>query len=210
MGRGITSIKERAIFGYKGNQGVMEMKKALGIFAVFFLLSLSLGGESHAGISAANSGFRAYGSKELVGSTVKALDGEELGRISDLEIDSQGHVVLALILPNGSDGSLGKPVAVPFSALTVSGAKSRQIQVTLNAAKENFYAAPSFDPKDLDNPQWVAGLYRFFGQQPYWTEEEAVEVTTGTSQDLCIYPYSSLGEWGCWLDKPLGFSLLGH
>jgi hypothetical protein len=181
------------------------MNKAPAIFAVFSVLSLGLAADSHAGSSMVQSGFTEYDSTKLVGSIVRTLEGDELGRISDLEIDSQGHVVLALILQNGFDDFSGRLVAVPFSALTISEAKSQQIQVGLNVAKEDFYTAPSFDSKDLDNPQWVTGLYRFFGQQPYWTEEEAGKVTTGTSQDLCAYPYSLLSKYDCeTLDEPLG------
>jgi len=183
----------------------MEMNKTLAIFAVYSLLSLGLAADSHAGSSMAKRGFAEYDSTKLVGSIVRSLDGEELGRISDLEIDSQGHVILALILQNGSNGFSGRLVAVPFNALTISEAKSQQIQVRLNVEKEDFYTAPSFDSKDLDNPQWVTELYRSFGQQPYWTEEEAGKVPTSPSDNPCAYPYSLLTKWDCeTLDKPWG------
>jgi len=131
------------------------MNKALAIFAVFSLLSLSLVSDSYAGSSMDKSGFTEYGSRKLVGSIVKTLDGKELGRIFDLEIDSQGHAVLALILQNGFDDFSGRLVAIPFSALTISKVKPQQIEVELNVPKENFYTAPSFGSRDLDNRQRV-------------------------------------------------------
>jgi sporulation protein YlmC with PRC-barrel domain len=169
----------------EGNKEVIEMNKALAIFAVVFLLTLAFAADSHAGSSMIQIGFRGYDATKLVGSMVTTIDGEDLGRILDLELNSQEHVVFALIVQNGVDEFPGRLVAVPFSALTIAEETSKPILVLLNVDKENFYTAPSFDAKDLDNPQWVTGLYRFFGQQPYWTEEEP-------GKDLCAYPYSLL------------------
>ena len=81
-------------------------------------------------------------------------------------------MVFAIVIQNGLDEFPGRLVAVPFSALTISGAKSQEIRVVLKVDKEKFYNALSFDTKYLDNPQWATGLYRYFGQHPYWTEEE--------------------------------------
>ena len=166
------------------------MNKALTIFAIFSLLSLGLAADSHAGASMAKNRLTEYGSTRLVGSIVRTLDGEELGRIFDLEINSQGHVVTALILQNGFDDFSGRLVAVPFSALTISEAKSQQVYVELNIPKEDFYTAPGFDSKDPDNRQWVNGLYRFLGQEPYWTEDEAGKVNISPGQNLCPDPYA--------------------
>ena len=44
-------------------------------------------------------------------SMVTTLDGEELGRILDLEIDSQSHVVFAIVVQNGFDEF---PGLIPF------------------------------------------------------------------------------------------------
>ena len=118
------------------------MNKALAIVAVVFLLSLSFAADSDAGSSMAISGFTEYGSTRLLGSMVTTLDGEELGRILDLELNSQGQVVFALIVQNGFDEFPGRIVAVPFSALTIAEEKSKPILVLLNVDKENFYTAP--------------------------------------------------------------------
>ncbi len=168
------------------------MNKGLAIFAIVSIISLGFAANSHAGSSMIQIGFREYDATNLVGSMVTTLDGEELGRILNLEINSQGQVVFALIVQNGLDEFAGRLVAVPFSALTIAETESQPILVVLNVDKEKFYTAPSFDTKYLDNPQWAIGLYRFFGQQPYWTEEEAGKVATGPGQYLCAYPYSLL------------------
>ena len=137
----------------------------------------------------AQSGFTEYDATKILGFMVKTFDGEELGRILDLEIDSQGHVVFALIVQNGLDEFPGRLVAVPFSALTISEEASQPIQVVLNVDKEKFYTAPSFDPQYLDNPQWANGLYRFFGQQPYWTEEEAGKAASSPRRGNYYFVY---------------------
>ncbi len=168
------------------NKEAIEMNKMLATVAVVFLLSMGFAADSHAGSSMIPIRFTEYDdATKLVGTMVTTLDGEDLGRILDLEIDSQGQVGLAVVVQNGVDEFPGRLVAVPFSALTIAGERSKPILVLLNVDKETFYTAPSFDPKDLDNPQWVTGLYRYFGQQAYWTEEEA-------AKNLCDYPYSLL------------------
>ena len=169
------------------------MNKTLAILTAVTLLSLGLAANSHSGSSMATRGLTEYGSSKLVGSTVRSFDGEELGRILDLEIDTSGHVVFALVVQNGLDEFPGRLVAVPFSALTMWEAKSQPNEVELSVDKENFYTAPGFDPNDLDNLQWATEMYRFFGQQPYWAEsEETGKVSTRPSRDLCAYPYSLL------------------
>ena len=165
------------------------MNKGLAIFAVVSLFSLGLGANSHAGSSMVQVGFREYDATNLLGSMVTTLDGEELGRILDLEVNSQGHVVFALIAQNGFDQFPGRLVAVPFSVLTIAEMKSQPILVVLNVDKEKFYTAPSFDTKYLDNPQWAIGLYRFFGQQPFWTEEETGKAASSPWQGNYYFVY---------------------
>ena len=156
------------------------MNKVLAIFSFFSLLSLGFAIDSHSGSPMAQNGFPEYASTKLVGSIVKSLDGEQVGRILDLLIDSGGHVDFALILQNSIEGSPGKMVAVPFSALTISETTSRKIEVGLNVDKGTFYSAPDLKLEDLGNPQWAAGVYRYFGQQPYWTEEAVGETSTSS------------------------------
>ena len=70
--------------------------------------------------------FMEYDVTKLLGFMVKTPEGEELGRILDLEIDSQGHVVFAIVIQNGLDEFPGRLVAVPFSALTISEGNLRK------------------------------------------------------------------------------------
>lgn len=103
---------------------------------------------------------------ELLGATVQSKDGKEAARINDLVIDSRDGRVAFLVL----DSVPGRveQVAVPFSELTMSGNA-----FALNTTGDKLAAAPSFNESaDMGNREYAASVYRFFGVQPYWTEEE--------------------------------------
>ena len=41
----------------------------------------------------------------------------------------------------------------------------------LDISRDRLASAPVFKKEDLSNPEWVAGVYQYYGQQPYWTEK---------------------------------------
>lgn len=146
------------------------MNKLLAVMAVFFALSLGFVSGSQAR-SIGQSGLTIYDTTKLVGLTVKSPDGVTLGQIFDLVVDSQGHVDFAIVSQPGFEEFPGRLVAVPFDSLMISRGKSEQTHVVLNADKEKFYEAPNWGEKNLANRQQAASLDRYFGVQPYWTEE---------------------------------------
>ncbi len=105
---------------------------------------------------------------ELVGTHVKNLYGDYLGRISDFVIDHEGRIAFAIIAHGGFLGMGERSVAVPFHTLTY-GHKERFF--TLDISKERFAGAPIFD-RHMLNRTWAEDAYRYFGLQPYWTEGE--------------------------------------
>ncbi len=103
----------------------------------------------------------------LIGNEVKNPQGEVLGSIRDFVYDQDGKALFAVL----SYGD--KSVAVPYSALTISSTAKPE-EITLNADKEKLDGAPAFDRKKaMMDREWAADVYRYFGQQPYWTEEKA-------------------------------------
>ena len=104
---------------------------------------------------------------QIVGRSVKNQQGEEMGKINDLVIDSQGHVPLALLTHGGFWGMGGKLVAVPLSALNFD---QKGKDIVLNSTQEKLDSAPAFKMSDLSHKEWPQEIYRFFGQNPYWTE----------------------------------------
>ena len=130
--------------------------------------------------------------REISLSFVKNPQGQYLGRISDLVFDSHGHITFAILSRPGAIGIPGRPLAVPFSALVFN---DKDKVFDLNVNWEKLESAAVFSRGDLDNRKWVEDTYRYFGQQPYWTEEgykkeknaamvreEAMPVTHGWSR----------------------------
>jgi len=104
----------------------------------------------------------------LMGAEIRAPGAKEVARVDDFVIDgSDGH--LAYVVLSDVSGRGDALVAVPFSTLTASAGNV----FVLNATEDQLQAAPVFDSyAAADNFIWVESVYRHFGLQPYWTEEE--------------------------------------
>ncbi len=101
----------------------------------------------------------------LMGTTVQSEDGEVSVRINDLVIDPRDGRIAFLVLDR-VPGKGDSQVAVPFAELSMSGNA-----LVLNTTGDRLASAPSFDENaDMNNLEWAESVYRFFGQQPYWTE----------------------------------------
>lgn len=109
-----------------------------------------------------------YESNGLMDAEVRLPNGEEAGWINDFVIDSSDGHIAFLVLSDvpGRETSL---IAVPFSTLSIRGENS----FVLNTTRERLAIAFDFDASaDLNNPRWAGDVYRYFGVQPYWTEQE--------------------------------------
>ncbi len=145
------------------------MNRMLLVITVLSILSLGFVGSSQAN-SMAQSGFITYETTHLVGLTVKARDGVELGRIFDLVVDSNGHVDFVIVGQPGVEDSPGRLVVVPFSTLVISKENAYKISVVFNGDKEKFYEGPDWSEINSSNPKEAASVDRYYGIQPYWTE----------------------------------------
>jgi hypothetical protein len=103
-----------------------------------------------------------------MGARVQTLQGEEVARVNDLVIDSSGgHITFAVLFD--VEGRGDHLVAVPYGALSRHG----ENVFALSATRDQLASAPSFDEDaDMNNLAYAADVYRYFGQQPYWTEGE--------------------------------------
>ncbi len=146
------------------------MNRILSFIAVFSILSLGFAASSQAN-SMAQRGFTTYDTTKLIGLTVKARDGVQLGQIFDLVVDSNGHVDFAIVSQPGFEQFWGRLVVVPFNTLTISKGKAGKISVVFNADKEKFYEGPDWGNQNLANPKQAAAVDRYYGIQPYWTKE---------------------------------------
>ncbi len=144
------------------------MSRTFAVFVVLSILSFGLAAGSRAA-SQAQSGFTTYYTTNLIGVTVKARDGAELGQILNLVVDSHGHVDFAILNQPGFEEFAGGLVVVPFETLIISKAKSGNIRVVFNENKEKFYEGPEWGFKNLNDLKQAASIDRYYGIQHYWT-----------------------------------------
>ncbi len=145
------------------------MERVLSAVTVFAILTFALAAGSQAN-SIAQSGLTTYHTTKLIGLTVTARDGEQLGQIFDLVVDSHGRVDFAIVNQPAFEEFPGRSVVVPFSILKIAKLKSNKISVIFNADKEKFYEGPDWGYENLTNPRQAASVDRYYGIQPYWTE----------------------------------------
>jgi sporulation protein YlmC with PRC-barrel domain len=93
---------------------------------------------------------------------VKNLQGEELGKIEDFVINSQGMITLAILSHNET------PIIVPYSGLSLDQSGKFYI---LDASHEKLASAPVFEEDSISQSQ-AEEIYRYFGLRPYWTYDE--------------------------------------
>ena len=110
---------------------------------------------------------RAFGANEILGVPVMNLQGQKVGSVTDFIVDAQGRMALVILSHGGFLGFNAKEAAVPFSSFRYEQADNHLI---LDISKERMAAAPVFKRDDLSNPERAESLYRYFGQQPYWSE----------------------------------------
>lgn len=104
---------------------------------------------------------------------VENREGERLGAIKDVVIDlGNGRIVEVLVRSGGFMGIGGRIIAVPPAAF--SAGMSGKVY-TLDMPASRFKAAPRIEASDwtdFGQSRRVAAAYRYFGQEPYFLEEE--------------------------------------
>jgi len=150
-------------------KGVAKVKGILFTTTVFSMLSLGFVTGPLAN-PVTQGGFTTYETAKLIGLTVKARDGVQLGRIFDLVVDPHGHMDFAIVSQFSSDDFPGRTVIVPFSILIISVEQSHKVSVVFNADKKKFYEGPDWGNENLADLKQAASVDRYYGIQPYWTE----------------------------------------
>jgi sporulation protein YlmC with PRC-barrel domain len=108
-----------------------------------------------------------------IGKDLVNTRGEELGTVRDFVTDSEGRISFAIVSHGGFLGFGEKKVAVPYSALTYD--KDNQ-HFTCDFSGDRFAGAPEIeDETKLSDRSFAEEIYRYFGLQPYWTEESMGE-----------------------------------
>ena len=147
-------------------------KIMIGILVMFLSMGFSAvnGYTAKTGAPAETYFKNSYNVSKLMGMQVHNQQGEELGTIKNLVADANGRIAFAIISHGGLWGIGKQLTAVPFSVL--SYVPSGRF-MALDMSQERFAAAPKYTKKsDLNNPEFAQNVYTFFGQQPYWTENQ--------------------------------------
>jgi sporulation protein YlmC with PRC-barrel domain len=112
----------------------------------------------------ADQGSALIGATSLVGKDVCNRNGESLGELKEIVLDTRtGHVAYA-VLSSGGFLSIGsKMFAVPWKALRLNTVS----KVPLMDVEKGFLEhAPGFDADqwpDMEDPAWASGIHSYYG-----------------------------------------------
>lgn len=118
--------------------------------------------------SMSNSPLRAT---KVIGANAVNVNGESLGKTSDLIIEHEGRVAYGLLSHGGLMGLGNKLVAVPWSMYQHRTTDSDTLQCTLPLTEAQIEAAPSFNAEDwaiVRERTWLDKTYRALGVDPDW------------------------------------------
>jgi len=93
---------------------------------------------------------------KIVGTKVKASNGEEVGVVKDVVLDRNNGCMAYTVLSTGGTGTRitggGKLVAVPWSVYTVSPDAG---YLTVNVERDRIYNAPAFEYSRIGDTAYV-------------------------------------------------------
>jgi len=110
---------------------------------------------------------------KLLGTVVKGPDGGDVAVITDFMKDRVSRAAFFILAYGASDdyGLGSRMIAVPTNLLSCG-----EQECVLNIAKERLDSAPVFTSKeDFTEQKTAEDVYRYFGLQPYWTDEEPMK-----------------------------------
>lgn len=128
---------------------------------------------------------RVLSASTLVGDQVRNNDGEDLGTIDEIMIDTvSGRIAYAVLSYGGFLGMGDKLFAIPWKAFSIDPENEEFI---LNVSKERLEKAPGFDKNnwpDMANTEWETNINNFYGlREP---EEENLRNAQGSTRKIEI------------------------
>ena len=113
---------------------------------------------------------------KLMGTPVKNLQDENVGKVENLLVDlPAGRVVAIIVSSGGFLGIDGELSAVPPTALRFT---TDQDALQLDASKETLSSAPHFKANqwpDFSQPGYAGGVYQAYNVEPYFTTNASSE-----------------------------------
>lgn len=147
------------------------MKKVF-LFGFIVLLGFGLVASGSFAASLGEKSLKTFDTMKLIGVAVRNPNGEILGLVNEIIVDSGGR---AFAIVNHGDydlyGEGGVNTPVPIAALKISERQSGKERIVLNTDAEHMVFAPYYDPTKVNDRQYEANVYSYFGVSPYWTEE---------------------------------------
>jgi hypothetical protein len=141
------------------------------LFGLIALLGLGLVASASYAAGPVGKSFNSFDTMKLVGVAVRNPHGEFLGLVDEIIVDSEGH---AFAIVNHGDydiyGEGGVNTLVPIAALRISETHSGKERIVLNTDMEHLDFAPYYNPMKVNDRQYEANIYTYFGLQPYWTD----------------------------------------
>ncbi|SCL25598.1 Sporulation protein YlmC, PRC-barrel domain family [Micromonospora nigra] len=104
--------------------------------------------------------------EDIRGHRVRDRDGNDLGKVDDLLIDSEQHKVRMLRVEHGGILGFGAtPSFIPVDAVT----SVSDDLVCVGEPRDRVSEAPRYDPDLVDESEYYESLYGYYGVAPYWS-----------------------------------------
>ncbi len=116
---------------------------------------------------------------KVIGTSVKNLQDEKLGKVENLLVDLPSGRIVAVIVSSGGFLGMGDELsAVPPTAL---GFNTERDTLQLDASKETLSSSPHFKANqwpDFSEPSYAGGIYRAYKVEPYFTTDATIGIDT--------------------------------
>jgi sporulation protein YlmC with PRC-barrel domain len=107
---------------------------------------------------------------KLIGINVTSKDGENLGQVQDLIFNPRtGKIRFALVGKEFMAGLGQKLIPVPWKAVNVRSER----EFALNVDKSKLKDVPNWSQSEMDQPDYVVRIYRFYELQPLTDTDDA-------------------------------------
>jgi sporulation protein YlmC with PRC-barrel domain len=104
---------------------------------------------------------------DVRGRHVKDKNGDSIGKVADLLMDSRQNKARFLLVETGGFLGVGDTKSViPVDAIT----KITEHDVFVDQSRERIAAAPAYDPDLVDDRVYHASIYDHYGYKAFWSE----------------------------------------
>ncbi|SNY25577.1 PRC-barrel domain-containing protein [Paractinoplanes atraurantiacus] len=104
--------------------------------------------------------------QDIRGRKVQDRDGNDVGKVDDLLVDTEHQKVRLLRVEHGGLFGIGAtPVFIPVEAVE----RVTDDEVGIDRSRIQVADAPPYDPELVDRDEYFNKLYNYYGYAPYWS-----------------------------------------